>query len=388
MLITAVGDAIHDDFYSVEGAGLTDDVVLEFGTPLGVVVVIPQFIRPHLALVDRLPSSIPVGTADLRLVSSSGSASNVLSITVSGGSPQAVRLLQAGEAKSQPYTIAFVGNPGIEAAVGATFSADHVLMNRHGYQSVVAYCFRNLFGGAEDLFQKHTIESRIRLISIFDPTRLADPTTSLAHEIPQSDVMETRRSVLVPFLAAYGITADVVFVIHGSTTHHRASAWFTTDDTSLAGTPYTLDGPRIHSHFPRIPGSAAIPVVVDRTGLTIIHEFGHAASDFKNGKIIDLYNDRGDGTGFVINKRFRAAAGTAIPQRFASYNGVHFDADSARDSLGYPGNWRSYQAAAIDPNRPNLMDDYWQNSDPQLCRFDQFTYRWLQDRLHAKLSRV
>ena len=71
-----------------------------------------------------------------------------------------------------------------------------------------------------------------------------------------------------------------------------------------------------------------------------------------------------------------------------TYNGVTFTADAARDSLGYPANWRSFQPVPIDATRPNLMDNYWQAfDDPQLCRFDQLTYAWLRQRLHAKLSR-
>ncbi|HKI16483.1 MAG TPA: hypothetical protein VKA15_01315 [Isosphaeraceae bacterium] len=388
MNISPVGDPIHDDFYSVAGSGIPDDVVLEFNTSVGVVNVTPDFVRPHLALVGRLPTSIPVGGAMLRLTSPTASVSNLVSVTVSAGPPQPVRLLQAGDEKTRPYTIAFVANPGIEAAVGAIFSTDPVLANRPGYHNVVVHCFRNLFGIAEDILRQNAVDTRIRLVSIFDATRPADPANSLAHEVPQSNVMETRRSVLAPFLASFGVVADIVLVIHGSTTHIRASAWFTSDDPILAGTAYTLDGPRTHGHFPRIPGSAAIYVFLDQSGLTVIHEFGHAASDFNNGKVIDLYNDGGDGTGFLINKRFRATAGSAIPADFAIYNGVTFPADAVRDSLGYPGNWRSYQATAIDGSRPNLMDNYWQNSDPQLCRLDELTYAWLKDRLDAKLSRV
>jgi hypothetical protein len=101
-----------------------------------------------------------------------------------------------------------------------------------------------------------------------------------------------------------------------------------------------------------------------------------------------LYNDGGDGTGFLINKKFRAVASAAIPQTFATLDGAAYASDAVRDSLGYPANWRSYQPLPIDGTRPNLMDNYWQASDdPQLCRFDRLTYAWFRDRLNAKLSR-
>jgi hypothetical protein len=390
MHITPIGDPNHNDFYSVAGSDISPDAILEFDTVVGVVNVTPDFIRPHLALVERLPSSIPPGAATLRLTSPSGPSSNSVSVTVTAGPPQAVRLLQAGEAKARSYTIAFVANPGIQSAVGATFTSDPILSNRPGYHVVVGHSFRNLFGVAEDLLRQNNIDAQMRFVSIFDPTRPADAANSLAHEVPQSNVMETRRSVLASFLATFGVVADMVFVIHGSTSHTRASAWFTTDHTTLAGTAYTFDGvTRTHGHFPRIPGSAAIPVSVDQSGLTIIHEFGHAASDFNNGMVIDLYVDGGDGVGFLINKKFRAAAGTPIPADFATYNGTTYAADAVRDSLSYPANWRSYQSAPIDGTRPNLMDNYWLAADdPKLCRFDRLTYTWFRDRLDAKLARV
>lgn len=389
MIITSIGDPIHGDFFSVFGTNIPDDVRLEFTTNLGNISIIPNFVRPHLVLVSRLPSSLPLGAATLRLTSISGSASNSVNTTISSGSPQNVKILQPGENKTDPYTIVFIANPGIESASGSTFTPDPVLTNRPGYHNVVAHSFQNLFGVAEDLLRQNNIDSRMRLISIFDTTRPANSANSLAHEVPDSNLMETRRSILAPFLATYGLIADMVFVIHGSTTHTRATAWFTTDDSTRPGTNYTYDNvARTHGHFPRIPGSAAIPLSVDPSGLTIIHEFGHAASDFVNGKISDLYNDGGNGTGFSVNKKFRPVATDPVPVNFATYEGTTFASDPVRDSLGYPTGWKSYHPSLIDSTRPNLMDNYWLASDdPQLCRFDELSYVWFRDRLNAKLSR-
>ncbi len=390
MNIMPVGDAIHNDFYSLSGSDIPEDAVLEFSTAVGVVRVTPDFIRPHLALVERLPASLPLGASNLRVTSLSAAASNVVPVTVTAGPPQAVRLLQAGEAKARPYTIVFVANPGIESAVGSAFTADAILTNRSGYHNVVSHSFRNLFGVTEDILRHNDIDARMRLISIFDSTRPANAANSLAHEVPASNIMETRRAVLVPFLASFGVVADMVLIIHGSTTHTRASAWFTTDNAALAGTLYTFNGAnRTHGHFPRIPGSAAIPVSLDQSGLTVIHEFSHASSDFNNGKVVDLYNDTGDGTGFLVNKRFRAAAVDPVPADFATYNGTTFAADPARDGLGYPASWRSYHPVLIDGTHPNLMDNYWEAvGEEQLCRLDQLTHRWMRERLDAKLSRA
>ncbi|MCY7349972.1 MAG: hypothetical protein LH606_04810, partial [Cytophagaceae bacterium] len=212
---------------------------------------------------------------------------------------------------------------------------------------------------------------------------------ALAQEVPASNMMETRRPVLAAFLAGFSEVADVVFVVHGSTTHTRASAWFTTDDPGLPGTSYTFDGlARTHRHFPRIPGSAAIPVSLDQRGLTILHEFGHAASDFTNGQVTDLYEDGGAGTDFLVNKKFRAAATDPVPASFANYNGTTFASDPTRNGLGYEPAWHSYHARLLDGTRPNLMDNYWLAlGDEQLCRLDELTYFWFMDRLNAKFSR-
>ncbi len=78
MTITPVGSAIHDDFYAAAGSDIPSDALFEFTTAVGVVTVIPAFIRPHLALVTRLPSSLPLGAATLRLVSPSTPPSNAI----------------------------------------------------------------------------------------------------------------------------------------------------------------------------------------------------------------------------------------------------------------------------------------------------------------------
>lgn len=389
MNITPVGNPIHDDFFSVVGTGIPDDAVFEFSTDVGIVQAIPTFVRPHLALVARLPTSIPTGAANLRLTSPTTAASNSISVTVAATPLQTVRQLQPGEPKPDPYSVVFVANPGIESTGGGSFTPDPILTNRPGYHSVVNHCLRNLFGVTEDLFRTANMDARMRFTSVFDTTRPANSANSLAHKIPASNLMETRRTVLAPFLASYGLAADVVFVIHGSTTHTRASAWYTTDDHAKGSTAYTYDGvARKHGHFAKTPGSAAIAQSGSKSGLTIIHEFGHAASDFNNGIVFDLYNDATNPGTFLVNKKFRSVVGGAIPTNFATYNRAVYLSDPARDGLGYPTSWKSYHADPVDGTRPNLMDDYWQAfDDPQLCRFDKLTAQWYLDRLNAKLTR-
>lgn len=87
----------------------------------------------------------------------------------------------------------------------------------------------------------------------------------------------------------------------------------------MARAPFTYDGVNhTHGHLPSTPGSAAIPTSVDTTGLTALHEFGHASSDFNNGQVIDLYVD-GLRPGFLLNKKARAQATDPVPASFATY---------------------------------------------------------------------
>jgi hypothetical protein len=200
--------------------------------------------------------------------------------------------------------------------------------------------------------------------------------------------METRRGALVSFLTRFHETADMVFVLHDSATHTRASAWYTSDDNARGTVAYTYDGTaRSHGRFCSVPGSCAIPITVDTTGMTALHEFGHAGSDFANGIVADLYYDNSLG-GFEINKKYRARATDAVPATFATYNGTAVAGDPNRDGLGYPNTWVSYHPQPLDATRPNLMDNYWLAFDtPHRCRLDQLTYAWFRDRLLAKLKR-
>jgi hypothetical protein len=106
----------------------------------------------------------------------------------------------------------------------------------------------------------------------------------------------------------------VVFVVHGSTTHRQASAWYTTDDNSRPTVSFTHGGVvRQHGRFASFPGSCTtIPVTVPcrlSPAMAPLHEFCHAASDFNNGKVNELYNDIAGG--FLVNKKARAKPPTS-----------------------------------------------------------------------------
>jgi hypothetical protein len=98
----------------------------------------------------------------------------------------------------------------------------------------------------------------------------------------------------------------VVFVVHGSTTHRQASAWYTTDDNySRPTVSFTYGGVvRQHGRCASLPGSCTLPVTVPcrlSAAMAPLHEFCHAASDFNSGKVNDLSNDIAGG--FLVNKK-------------------------------------------------------------------------------------
>ena len=383
--ISPTGPAIRGDFYAISGSGIPNNAVIVFETDTTIVTVTPELRRPHWVFVSELPAAVPTGAVDVRL-QAPGWSSQAVPIEVIAGARLRVRTLYSGAPKPEHYTIAFVANPGIEAEAGGTFSADPVLTDRTGYHAALGECLSNFFTVTEDLLRRAGRDRSMRIVSVFDETRGATAVTSLAHEV-DPNLMETRRNQLKSFLGGYGVTADIVFVLHGSTTHDRATAWFTTDDSSRPGVASTFDGTsRTHGRFPRTPGSAAVAISFDTTGLTPLHEFGHAVSDFDNGMVIDQYVD-GTRTGFVVNKKMRAQATDAVPATFATYDGTTYDSDSARDGIGYPSTWRSFHPELIDASRPNLMDNYWLATAPQQCRLDELTDDYLDDRLQAKLGR-
>jgi hypothetical protein len=87
---------------------------------------------------------------------------------------------------------------------------------------------------------------------------------------------------------------------------------------------------------------------------------------------------------FLVNKKYRNSHQQPRPDVFATYAGLAYLTDQARDIQGYPPEWLSYHPALIDQLIPNVMD----NSVGQLrARFDRLTYAFLRDRITAKARR-
>jgi hypothetical protein len=385
--ISPVGPAVQGDFYSITGNGIPNTAQVVFETGVSTVTVTPDLRRPHWVLIERLPAAVPAGPCTVRLTAP-GWQSDRVPITVFTGAAEARRTLYPGRpSASPPYTFVFAATPGLEAESGGGVATDPVRNDRATYHDVVRHCLANLLTVTESLLRDGGLERQVRFVSIFDPAAAVNAASALVKRV-SPNLIEPMRARMNGFVGRYWEDPDIVFAVSGSTTHTRASAWFTTDDGSRPGVTFTYDGvSRTHRRFTDIPGSAAISTQMDQSGLTAIHEFGHAASDFGNGMVIDLYVD-GTRTGFVVNKKMRAQASDTIPANFATYAGTTFTSDTARDGLGYPNTWRSFHPALVDAARPNLMDNYWlASSNVQACRLDGLTFQWFRDRLRAKILR-
>ena len=222
-------------------------------------------------------------------------------------------------------------------------------------------------------------------MSIFLTGLAATDANSLVAQDGVSNLLVARRSSFLPFLATNGLYADVAFAVSKSATHARASAWYTSDDDTRLGTPFTLDGVTLaHRLWSLIPGTVAIHTTT--ASVTAVHEFGHALSSYTNGSVTDLYVDGPDA---LNNKRGRPIPPSPSP--FRVYNGVTMGIDQTRNGLSYPAGWQSYHAELNAPTFPAIMDDYWSatasGGAPEDCEHDTITRLFLLDRVRAKMSR-
>jgi hypothetical protein len=295
-----------------------------------------------------------------------------------------ISILRPGDtSKEDPFTICIIANPALEAPRNTgQFMPDPISIDQTAFDQTVDYIHSCLFGKlpgqVEAPLADPAIEPKVRVISIFAPGLQAEDKNALIANDSVSNQLIARRTAFSPFLARFGFQADVAYAVSQSTTHSRATAWFTSDDDARGGVPFTLDGAHlVHRFFHLVPGTIAIHTTA--TSLTALHEFQHALSSYSNGSIIDLYVDSSPG---VNCKR-----GRPIPPNFANYNGTLFSSDPVRDGLGYGLGWLSYHCALIDPGLPAVMDNYFLGSTRDACQNDEITRRFILDRLNAKLNR-
>jgi hypothetical protein len=302
-----------------------------------------------------------------------------------GAKKPAKKTLRKGARKANPFTIVIVANPVLETPwKSGSFAVDPVTSNQASFNACAQYILDALFGTLpnqrEALLADPTIAPHVRVVSLFVPGLPAQDHNSLVAQDTDSNLLIARRSGFVPFLARYGLQADVAYAVSASPSHDRASAWFTSDDDAGPGCPFALDGVTLyHRHHNRIPGTVAIHC--NSKSLTALHEFGHALSSYTNGSVVDLYVDSSAG---LNNKR-----GRPIPATFATYSGIALATDMARDHLGYPLGWQSYHGELIDPAVPAIMDNYWAapGGIPEHCLHDRITRQFLRERLLVKICR-
>ena len=149
---TILGPPILGDFFSISGASLPPNVELVFEQGGANVRVRPDLVRPHMLYVERLPATVPVGLARLRLEATTW-RSSWLQVHVLAGPPRGVRVLSPGTTKTAPYTLVLVANPAIEAAAGGVFTVDPIIRNRLRYHRAVTSCLTSLFTLAEDILR-------------------------------------------------------------------------------------------------------------------------------------------------------------------------------------------------------------------------------------------
>ena len=294
------------------------------------------------------------------------------------------KVVRAGAPKPNPFTVAIVANPALEAPWNSgAFIVDPIIGQLAAFQAAVTYIDAALFGllagQQEKVLADPAIMPFARVESLYDDGLPVEAANSLVAQDGESDTLIARRTFFNPFLENYGIVADVGYAVSASATHTRASAWFTTDDNTRGSVPFTLNGNNLlHCFYSQIPGTVAIHSTA--SSLTALHEFGHAISSYTNGKILDLYVDS--------PPDFNNQQGRPIPGLFSNYQGVNYASDPVRDTLGYPATWQSYHAALVDPACPAVMDNYWLSpKGPIACRHDSITVAFIRDRLIAKIGR-
>lgn len=393
--LIAFGPAVHGHPLGFGAQGLPERAAVVFESPDGRLLdkLRPDLVRPSWLLLERLPTSIPLGRCEVFVEGEPGWKSSRIPVDVSAVSRSPTRVLYPGRQAEQPFTIAFVANPAIKNVRGEIVR-DPVLAQLPRFFETMMRSLKSLLTLDEDLLRRDGLETLIRFVVVVDPDAPVTDQNALAEEYAHLPVMTPRRLAAAAFLRHRGVAADVGFVVHGSTSHQLASAQFTTDDRSTKRLEYTYDGhKRVHGLFPAVPGSVALSIDLNHALPIALHEFAHAVSECDTGRLIDAYVDGGDHPEIILNKKYREQSGDPVPPQFGTYGAGSgppgcYQSALARGHLKYPPSWTSYHPEPLDPREPNLLDDYRQaRVNSARCRFDRLTYDWLRDRLWAKANR-
>jgi len=278
----------------------------------------------------------------------------------------------------RPFTLAIFANPGLLSTDGAV-RPDPIASDAAKYNQALGEVIASLMFSREDLLREAARSGRLRVqfLTLSSPASVE----ALVEEV-MPNIARPRQPEIAAYLAARSLDCDVALVLQGSLDFTRASARFTVDSFADGVVQFDYDGRKFkHGRATEWPGTATVSFFSFDISHTPLHEFGHAASEVKNGQVTDLYHDTLNGAPLVVNKKSRRP----IPTNFAAYNRRRFNSDKSRNHLGYDTGWSSYHPELRHTDEPNLMDDYWQaHSDPRQCTFDRLTYAWLADRIKAK----
>jgi hypothetical protein len=295
-----------------------------------------------------------------------------------------IRKPGANKPNNNPYTICIIANPFYESPTNSgSLFVDPISHSEQLFNSKVSYILSALFGQLPNQAETMLlpVSHEFRVISIFDDELQSADENALVSE--QDDLVVARQLNFATFLATYQagsqqqLKADVAFAVTAAN-NSRSSAWYTQDNDAGGGIPFVYEGRTLHHRFENIhPGTIALHT--SAVSLVALHEFGHAASSFTNGMILDLYLDNIP----AINVK----RGRPIPVQFASYSQTNFACDPVRDGLGYEPGWTSYHCQLINAHAPAVMDNFWYGTPPEQCVHDAITRRFLMDRVNAIMSR-
>lgn len=278
----------------------------------------------------------------------------------------------------RPFTLAIFANPGLLSTDGAV-RPDPIASDAAKYNQALGDVIASIMFSREDLLREAARSGHLRIQFLTSSSPAA--VEALVEEV-MPNIARPRQPEIAAYLAARSLDCDVALVLQGSLDFTRASARFTVDSFSDGVVEFDYDGRRFkHGLATETPGTATVSFFSFDISHTPLHEFGHAASEVKNGQVIDLYHDKLNAAPLVVNKKSHRP----IPKVFAAYQKRNFNSDKSRNHLGYNSSWSSYHPELRHSDEPNLMDDYWQaHSDPRHCTFDKLTYEWLADRIKAK----
>jgi len=300
-------------------------------------------------------------------------------------------LLPALQKPQRPYTILALANPRFELP-SLTRIVDPLMGNRARFHASLRYILDDLLNRGEDLLAARDAKGLLQVETLYDPALATSTANSFVYARNPNAWGDERFALVATqplrtFLQQEGLQPDVVYVVHDVAAHPRPTAMPGLDD--LAGPKRTLmvDGkPRVIGAFARTPGAVALSAGADQSLPTVMHEFGHAASDASSGWVTDLYDDRPPGS-TTINKKHRPAGNMAPPTTFGVCDGESFTTAPDRwPGKGY-GTWLSYHPSRAEVGQPNLMDNYGAAADKRRCRFDKLTAKWLAARLDFKMAR-